>query len=182
MFKPLVQQTSEVTSLWMLIVLKKDCYVHFISISCHIIFHRVIIFSDTFKSSLPARVCNISDKSYYTRSHGVGISGGFVFSWGTHSFSRITLPHEFNMNPVRALCRQPFCTQRLHRSHQDAVEGLDSSVLETSILDVSIHVTTHIVNSGVSVNCNHQYINITLASITILYLHLQLYIFNVVHV
>jgi len=152
---------------------------YFISISCHINFHRVIIFSDSFKSILPASVRNLSDKSYYTRSHGVGTSGGFVFSWGTRSFPRRTLPHEFNMNSVRALCWQPFCTQHLlHTSHQDTVEGLDSSVLETLILDVSIHVTTHIVNSGVWVNCSQQYINITLATITIL-LHLHLlYIFK----
>ena len=50
----------------------------------------------------------------------------------------------------------------------DAVEGLDFSVLETSVLVISIHVTTHVVNSGVSVNCNQQYINIILATITIL--------------
>jgi len=169
MFKPLVQQTSAVTSLIMLFVLKKDCHMHVNSISCHINFHRVIIFSDSFKSILPTSVRNISDKSYDTRSHGVGTSGGFVPSWGTHSFWSWTLSHAFNMNSVRALFWQPFCTQYfLHRSHQDKVEGLDSSVLETSILDVSIHVTTHIVNSGVSVNCNQQYINITLATITIL--------------
>lgn len=44
-------------------------------------------------------------------------------------------------------------------------QGLDSSRLEASILDVCKHVTSLIVNNDVSVNINQEYVNIILVKL-----------------
>jgi hypothetical protein len=47
-------------------------------------------------------------------------------------------------------------------------QGLDNSASKTSLLDVSMHVTTHIVNICISINFNQEYVNIKLAIISLL--------------
>ena len=70
----------------------------------------------------------------------------------------------------------------LRKTQQDATQELGPSALETPILDVGLHVTTHIVNNNISMILDTLYINIFLALMSILLqIQLLLYSFDTVH-
>jgi hypothetical protein len=52
-------------------------------------------------------------------------------------------------------------------THQYAAQGLDLAGTKSSILDICIHVDTHVVNNEVWVNFNQEYVNIILTIISI---------------
>jgi hypothetical protein len=51
----------------------------------------------------------------------------------------------------------------LHRTHQYQAKGPDPSGLKKSVLDVSVYITTHIVDNGLAMNFNQEKVNIILA-------------------
>jgi len=53
-------------------------------------------------------------------------------------------------------------------THQYAAQGFDLAGTKCSILDICIHVDTHVVNNKVWVNFNQEYVNTILIIISIL--------------